>query len=79
MHYVYILESALDGRHWYIGVTSNLQKHLEEHNAGDSLHTNKFKPWKLKSYTAFTTREQAEKFERYLKSNSGRVFAKRHL
>lgn len=79
MHHVYILESEIDNSHWYIGVTSNLDRRLQEHNAGDSIHTNKFKPWKMKNAISFIDRGQAEAFEAYLKSKSGRAFTKRHL
>ncbi|PIR53515.1 excinuclease ABC subunit C [Candidatus Peregrinibacteria bacterium CG10_big_fil_rev_8_21_14_0_10_49_10] len=78
MYYVYILESEKNTKHWYVGVTRDLNRRLNEHNAGDSIHTNKFKPWKIKNYTAFNSQKKAEAFERYLKSNSGRVFSKRH-
>ena len=78
MHFVYSLESE-DGIHWYVGMTNDVERRLAEHNAGMCTHTNKHKPWKLKSYTAFTNRHQAEAFERYLKSHSGRAFAKRHF
>lgn len=79
MQFVYILESENDPKHWYVGVTSDLQKRLSEHNTGDSIHTNKFKPWRIKTYFAFRDREHAEGFERYLKTQSGRAFAKKHF
>jgi putative endonuclease len=79
MHYVYILESEENSRHWYVGVTTNVERRLMEHNLGDSIHTNKFKPWRIKNLISFQTREKAEAFEQYLKSNSGRAFSKRHF
>lgn len=78
MHFVYSLESE-DGNHWYVGVTNNVDRRLEEHNTGKSVHTNKHKPWRLQSYTAFIDRKRAEEFELYLKSHSGRAFSKKHL
>ena len=78
MIYVYILESH-DMQHWYIGVTDDINRRLSEHNSGQCIHTNKHKPWKLKSFTAFHDRERAEAFEKYLKSHSGRAFTKKHL
>ena len=78
MYFVYSLEST-DGKHWYVGITDNVDRRLAEHNDGKSIHTNKYKPWKLRSYTAFMDPHRAEAFERHLKSHSGRAFAKRHL
>jgi putative endonuclease len=51
----------------YIGITSNLKKRLIVHNSGSSVHTPKFKPWKLIAYVAFSEYSRALEFERYLK------------
>ncbi|MEY3197264.1 MAG: hypothetical protein RLZZ59_635 [Pseudomonadota bacterium] len=64
---------------YYVGLTSNVERRLEEHNAGKSIHTNKFRPWNLIGYTAFINKDRAEKFEAYLKTSSGRAFAKKLL
>jgi hypothetical protein len=42
-------------------------------------YANKFKPWELAVYIVLPEKQFAEGFERYLKSSSGRVFAKNHL
>ncbi len=73
-HHVYILQSIDKSEHFYTGLTTNLSKRLEEHNAGKSIHTNKFKPWKIRTYITFENKERAEKFEQYLKTSSGRAF-----
>jgi putative endonuclease len=78
MKYVYILES-LDGHHFYVGITSDLKSRLAKHNAKEVPHTSKHAPWKLKTYVAFTEEKQAHAFEAYLKSASGRAFAKKRL
>jgi hypothetical protein len=39
-------------------------------------HTSKYRPWRLKTYVAFSDEKQGLAFERYLKSASGRAFAK---
>jgi putative endonuclease len=52
---------------------------LAKHNAGEVPHTSKFKPWALKIYVAFSEEIQAFAFEKYLKSPSGRAFAKKRL
>jgi putative endonuclease len=79
MFYVYLIASKSAPEERYIGSTDDLKKRLADHNAGKSIHTNKFKPWKLVTYLGFETRSKAEKFERYLKHGSGHAFAKRHL
>ena len=79
MFYVYILRSKTHPAQTYIGLTSDLRKRLAEHNAGRSIHTNKFKPWELTAYVALPEKHVAERFESYLNTGSGRTFAKRHL
>ena len=79
MYYVYILRSESSPDQRYVGSTCDLKKRLAEHNAGKSTHTNKFKPWILSAYFALPEKVLAERFERYLKSGSGRAFAKRHF
>jgi len=77
--YVYILQSKTDPRRHYTGLTDNLDERLRKHNAGEVIHTAKFRPWQIRTATAFHDRDRAAAFERYLKSHSGRVFAYRHL
>jgi len=79
MHYVYLLRSNMDPAQTYTGLTSDLKERLRKHNHGEVTHTAKFKPWVLVSYHAFPSREKAAAFEAYLKSGSGRAFAKRRL
>jgi putative endonuclease len=79
VYYVYLLRSKSNPNETYIGSTSDLKKRLSDHNAGKSIHTNKFKPWDLMAYIALPEKHLAEKFERYLKSGSGRAFTKRRL
>ena len=57
-------------RQRYVGLTDDLQQRLQEHNEGKSSYTSKSTPWKLTTYIAFTNRQKAEAFERYLKSGS---------
>jgi predicted GIY-YIG superfamily endonuclease len=63
----------------YIGSTHDLRSRLAQHNAGKSIHTNKFRPWNLMAYIALPDKLLADTFEQYLKTGSGRAFAKRHL
>jgi putative endonuclease len=79
MKYVYILQSTIDEERFYVGSTRDLKQRFQEHNDGKSIHTNKFKPWLLKTYITFSDPQKADEFETYLKSGSGRAFAKKHL
>jgi putative endonuclease len=60
-------------------MTADLRARLAKHNAGEVLHTSKYKPWLIKTYIAFSDERQASAFEKYLKSGSGRAFAKKRL
>ena len=79
MFYVYLIGSVSSNEQRYVGVTSDLKRRLQEHNAGQSFHTAKFKPWRLVTYVAFSDRAKADSFERYLKSGSGHAFANKRL
>jgi predicted GIY-YIG superfamily endonuclease len=79
MHYVYLLRSASHPEQRYVGLTNDLKSRLQQHNAGESSHTSKFAPWVLHAYFAFADEQTAAEFEQYLKSGSGREFARRHF
>ena len=79
MYYVYLIESVSAQGERYLGMTTDLKERLQEHNAGKSFHTSKFRPWKLKTYIAFTDRAKAGAFERHLKSGLSHAFARKHL
>ena len=79
MYYVYILRSEKEPKRYYVGCTSNLRRRFTEHNRGDSLHTHRYRPWRLINYFAFLSRDKANAFEHYLKSGAGRRFQHRHF
>jgi putative endonuclease len=79
MHHVYILQSIAAPDQFYTGLTDDLDRRIKEHNRGASPHSAKFAPWKLLSCHSFADRSTAARFETYLKSGSGRAFARRHL
>lgn len=76
-HYVYILQSECGD--FYTSRTGNLKAQLNKHTAGEVPHTAKHRPWRIKTAIAFTDVERAMDFERYLKSASGRAFARKRL
>ena len=79
MKYVYLLQSIGHPAETYVGLTDNLRSRFAAHNAGGSIHTAKYKPWRLVTYIAFSDDEKAVAFERYLKTASGRAFANKRL
>ena len=78
-YYVYILRSEAAPERHYIGMTSDLTQRLAAHNSGKVTHNSKFKPWTIETAVAFCDETKAAAFERYLKSGSGREFARRHF
>ncbi len=63
----------------YVGFTTDLKRRINSHNEGASVHTAKYRPWKLVRYFAFDDERRAREFEHYLKSGSGRAFANKRL
>jgi predicted GIY-YIG superfamily endonuclease len=79
MRYVYLLQSIRYPDQRYIGLTNNLRQRLAKHNEGSSPHTSKYAPWRIATAIRFDDDQRASAFERYLKTGSGRAFAKKHL
>ena len=77
--YVYILRSERDPERHYVGLTSDVRARLDWPNNGPSGCTIHHRPWRLLVALEFTDERSAARFERYLKSGSGRAFAKRHF
>ena len=75
--FVYVLRSDADHDHHYVGITSDVAARLEWHNHGPCGHTIRHRPWSLVVVMEFPTEQEAVRFERYLKSGSGRAFSKR--
>jgi len=79
MHIVYSLQSVKEPERYYVGLTTDAAYRLDIHNRGEVFHTAKWRPWKLVVEIRFADEQKAIAFERYLKSGSGRAFAKRHF
>ena len=77
--FVYVLKNADRDPQFYTGVTSDVRARLADHNAGRCPHTARCRPWQLLVVVEFSDEQRAIRFERYLKSGSGRAFAKRHF
>jgi predicted GIY-YIG superfamily endonuclease len=78
-YFVYILQSESRPDRFYTGFTEDLDARLQAHNGGRCDHTRPFRPWRIKTAVMFTDPDKARAFEHYLKSASGRAFAKKRL
>jgi predicted GIY-YIG superfamily endonuclease len=76
---VYVIKSVHQPPHFYVGVTADVRERLADHNAGRCPHTARYRPWSPHVSIEFSAEQTALRFERYLKSGSGRAFAKRHF
>lgn len=79
MYYVYLIQSMQFPEITYVGYTIDLETRIKTHNHGGSIHTAKYKPWKLVMYLAFSEERVAKEFEQYLKSHSGRAFMQKRF
>jgi predicted GIY-YIG superfamily endonuclease len=77
--FVYVLKNADSPSRFYVGVTANVRARLRDHNDGRCPHTAPRRPWHRYVIIEFPDEARAIRFERYLKSGSGRAFAKRHF
>ena len=68
MYYLYILKSIKD-KGYYIGITDNLKKRLEEHNKGKTKSLKNRIPFELKYKEEYNTKTEARKREILLKKN----------
>lgn len=78
MYFVYVIQSLTD-KSWYIGYTSNLTCRLSQHNSGKSRYTNQHGQYKLVCYFAIPNKNDAKRYEKYLKSGWGRRSLKKML
>ncbi len=79
MYFVYIIQSERYLNRLYTGFTENISTRIQDHNEAKSIHTNKFKPWKLIYYCCFNDKKKALDFEKYLKTASGIAFRNKRL
>jgi putative endonuclease len=77
--FVYVLKALETTPRYYVGLTSDVEQRLAWHNQGHCTHTSKYRPWRSHVVVEFSDEAHATRFEQYLKSGSGRAFAKRHF
>ncbi|MEX0672494.1 MAG: GIY-YIG nuclease family protein [Candidatus Paceibacterota bacterium] len=79
MYWIYILEN-IDDESWYIGYTTNLRRHVDEHSSGKGGQTTRRKyGWILIYCEGYKHQDDAKGRERYLKSGSGRKYLEEQL
>jgi putative endonuclease len=76
--YIYVLVSLSAGRR-YVGMSSNPERRLIEHNAGKNRSTKAYSPWKIVYTESFPTLLEARKREVFLKTGNGRAFLNKKL
>jgi len=76
MYWVYALYSKKIDR-LYIGQTQDMNKRLREHREGVSFYTRRAKDWELLHSEEYTTRSEAMKREKQLKSYQGRNYIRK--
>jgi predicted GIY-YIG superfamily endonuclease len=79
LKYVYLIESIAHPEERYVGLTDDLTRRLKEHNRGGSPHTAEYRPWRVIVALHFDDGLRAAAFEQYMKSGSGRAFARKHF
>ncbi len=79
MFYAYVLRSRKNPERFYFGFTADLRERVAAHNRGENRATQSARPWDVAWYGAFETEEAARAFEGYLKTASGKAFARKRL
>ena len=74
--FVYVI-SSLQRKYIYVGLTNNLERRVEQHQQGKENTTSPYRPFKLVTTEKFSSRIEARKREKYLKSGCGKEWIKR--
>ena len=77
MFYVYVLRSHKNG-YRYIGQTNNLERRLREHNEGLTKSIKFQLPFAVEFTEEYSTRVEAVRREKFLKSGQGREWLDQH-
>ena len=72
---VYVLRSLKDGK-LYTGMTTDVQRRLQEHNHGKNPSTRHRRPFLLVHAEVYPSRAEAAKWEHFLKSGPGHKYLK---
>ncbi len=78
MYYAYVLKS-IEHDYYYKGHCQDLEKRLQQHNAGMTESIRSYTPFKIVYSETFQTEKEAVLREKYFKSAAGRRFIKKVL
>ena len=73
MYYTYVLYSEKYDL-LYVGQTKDLHQRIDSHNSGLVKSTKHYRPWRIVYFQIFSTRAEAMRKEKQLKSGAGREF-----
>ena len=71
MVFIYALNNEVNSE-IYVGITSEIERRLREHNSGKSRYTKAYRPWYLFYSEASEDYTSARKREKYFKTTTGR-------
>jgi putative endonuclease len=74
MHHVYVLQSEKN-QSLYIGMTTDIERRISEHNSGKVYFTSRYYPYNLLYYESYSTIELARERERQLKRFGSAYYA----
>jgi predicted GIY-YIG superfamily endonuclease len=77
--FVYVLHSLTNPDRQFVESAANVPLRIAAHNAGHSPLTSAHRPWKLVAVVQFGSEATAQRFEKFLKTSSGRAFSKQHF
>jgi putative endonuclease len=75
MFFIYVLKS-LNRNYIYVGMTTDLEERISDHNKGYNKTTKPYRPFKTILTENFPTRILAREREKYLKSGIGKEYLK---
>ena len=76
MFFVYVIKS-ISRNYIYVGLTNNFERRFHEHNSGQNRTTRPYKPFEKIIVETFTSRSDARKREKILKSGTGKEHLRR--
>jgi len=71
MFFVYAIKSSIR-QYIYVGFTNDFDRRFSEHNSGQNRTTKAYRPFELVVLEKYSTRIEARKREKFLKTGSGK-------